>query len=194
MQRFIITIFNEKIMTEKLLARRGKIEIYATIGDITQIQTPAILTAINSGGLWFGGVDRAIQKIAGEHYHAQAAAQMPLKNLQTIIAKGNVIKHKGKFQDVIFVVDDLQSNLDKVVYAGLESAHYGKYNKILMPAMRMGVMAGVRETPKEAIHNIGRGIDSFASKYGQKTQLNNITWVVYNDPKTMGLLEMAFGS
>ena len=44
-------------------------------GDITRTATvDAIVTLINSGGMWFGGVDGAIQRVAGGQYHAQAGA------------------------------------------------------------------------------------------------------------------------
>jgi O-acetyl-ADP-ribose deacetylase (regulator of RNase III) len=49
-------------------------------GDITRINADAIVTAINSAGMWFGGIDDAIQRAAGDFYHNQAEAKMPLKN------------------------------------------------------------------------------------------------------------------
>lgn len=177
-------------MSETLLGKLGRIEVYATMGDITQISTPAIMTAINSGGLWFGGVDGAIQRISGNHYHAQALAHMPLKDLDVVIAKGGKTKHSGKFKDVVFVVDDLESPLQNVVYTGLEAVHNESYNKVLIPSMRMGVMLGVVEkTPQEAVDRMNKGVRKFADKYGANTQLNNLTFVVYNDQKTMSLLE-----
>jgi O-acetyl-ADP-ribose deacetylase (regulator of RNase III) len=177
-------------MKETLLGKRRKVEIYATIGDITQIPTPAIMTAINSGGLWFGGVDGAIQRVAGEFYHEQAGNQMPLNNLDVVVAKGGSFSHRGKFKDVIFVVDDLRSPLDDVVYTGLEAAHKENYDKILIPAMRLGVMKGlVEKTPQETVKKIGIGIERFVDRYGTQTPLTNLTWVVYNDPKTMVILE-----
>lgn len=42
-------------------------------GDITRMASVnAIVTLINSEGAWFGGVDGAIQRVAGGQYHAQA--------------------------------------------------------------------------------------------------------------------------
>jgi O-acetyl-ADP-ribose deacetylase (regulator of RNase III) len=34
-------------------------------GDIAQVKSDAIITAINSGGAWFGGIDRVINNVAG---------------------------------------------------------------------------------------------------------------------------------
>jgi len=149
-------------------------------GDITQISADALITAINSGGLWFGGIDEAIQKVAGNMYHHQAA-QYTLKNLQTIVARGTK-EHSGKFKDVVFVVDDLESPLNKIIYAGLERANNEGYQNILLPAIRMGVMAGtIEKTPQEATEEIALGLKNFLGKYSKKTKLEDIKFVVYNN-------------
>jgi len=94
---------------------------YVTEGDITQIPADVLMTAINSGGMWFGGIDGAIQRVAGNMYHNQASQASPLRDLQTIVARGTG-KHRGKFRDVVFVVDDLESPLNDVIYTRLEAA------------------------------------------------------------------------
>jgi len=173
-------------MTENNLIKRiGNTGLYVVGGDITQIPTDAIMTAINSEGIWFGGIngtDGAIRRVAGNHYHAQAGAKMPLSDLQTIVAKGGTKYHQGKFNDVVFVVDDLQSSLEQVIYKGLETANQEGYYKLLLPAIRMGVMAGIVEkTSEEVILRIKNGIDAFMSKYGKSTQLEDITFVIYGN-------------
>jgi len=170
-------------MEEKRLVKRiGRTKLYVVEGDITQIPTDAIMTAINSGGMWFGGIDGAIQKVAGNTYHSQAGAKMPLKNLQVVVAKGDKKRHNGQFDDVIFVVDDLESPLEDVIYTGLETANKEGYSKLLLPAVRLGVMRGVVEkTPTEAITRISKGINTFMTQYGAKTKLEDITFVIYND-------------
>jgi len=166
------------------------LEIHVVKGDITQIPTNAIMTAINSGGLWFGGVDGAIQRVAGNHYHSQAAKQMPLKELQAVIAKGNFKEHYGKFNDIVFVVDDLNYPLNEVIYSGLEAAHNQNYKNIALPAMRMGVMAGlVEKTPREVVIKIREGVENFLNKYGEVTNLKDLTFVVYQDPTAIKQLE-----
>ena len=170
-------------MNDYLVKKIGNIGLYVVQGDITQIPADAIMTAINSEGMWFGGVDGAIQRVAGDQYHAQAAKNMPLHDLQTIVAKGKAQQHKGKFNNVVFVVDDLESSLDKVAYAGLEAAHQEGYKTLLLPAMRMGVMAGaVEKTPQETAAKLGQRISRFMQTYGTQTKLENITLVVYQDP------------
>ena len=151
-------------------------------GDITQIPADALMTAINSGGMWFGGIDGAIQRVAGNLYHKQAAQAAPLRNLQTIIARGNR-NHRGKFKDVVFIVDDLESPLDEVIYSGLEAANNEGYRYLLVPTIRMGVMAGVREkTPEEAVLKTALGVSDFIDEYSKRTKLEKISFVVYNNP------------
>lgn len=176
-------------MAGNLIKKIGNTGLYVVQGDITQIPSDAIMTAINSGGLWFGGIDGAIQRVAGNRYHTQAAKAMPLHNLQTIVAKGSASSHQGKFNNVVFVVDDLKSSLDKVVYKGLEAAHQEGYGKLLIPAIRMGVMAGaVEKTPEETVVKLGQGIEKFMHQYGKQARLENLTFVVYRDPNTAGQL------
>ena len=159
----------------------AKPRIQTVEGDITQISADALMTAINSGGLWFGGIDGAIQRDAGDLYHRQVAQQTQLRDLQTVVAKGSG-NHRGKFKDVIFVIDDLQSLLARVVYAGLEAASNEEYTSLLIPTIRMGVMAGVRETPEQAIRGMADGLSEFVGAYSGKTNLRDIKVVVYKNP------------
>ncbi|MEK6845723.1 MAG: hypothetical protein AABY26_03105 [Nanoarchaeota archaeon] len=181
-------------MTKNLVKILGKTELYVIEGDITQTPTDAIMTAINSGGMWFGGIDGAIQRAAGNRYHTQAGNAMPLRDLQVVVAKGNRDSHRGQFNDVVFVVDDLQSSLDRVVYAGLEAAHREGYGQLLIPAIRMGVMAGaVERTPIETVYKLKQGVDRFIQNYGGQTRLEHIVFVVYRDPGTVGQLIKGLG-
>ena len=162
-------------------------------GDITQMPADALITAINSGGLWFGGIDSAIQRVAGEMYHTQASQASPLQNLQTILAKGTG-KHRGQFRDVVFVVDDLESPLNDVVYTGLDAASNERYQQVLVPTIRMGVMAGLREkTPQEAIGKMALGVRNFLDKYAQSTKLEDIKFVVYNNPNLANSMSAVLG-
>ena len=163
-------------------------------GDITKIPTDAIMTAINSGGMWFGGIDGAIQRAAGGLYHNQAQNEMPLNDLQIVVAKGERTMHSGFFDNVVFVVDDLKSPLGSIVYNGLEAAHNQTYGSILIPTIRMGVMAGVRETPAEAVEGMADGVRSFLDHYASETNLNEIGFVVYNDSRTQKMLNDALTS
>lgn len=160
-----------------------KTNIAVKYGDITQIPADAILTAINSASAsWFGGIDGAIMRVAGNHYHNKAAAAGNLSDLTTIVATGNRSAHAGYFDDVVFVVDDLKSPLDEVLYKGLVAASGEGYKRILIPTIRMGVMAGVKESPEEAIQKMGEGLQKFMEDYAHKTRIEEIIFVVYGDP------------
>lgn len=171
-------------MTRNNVNKFDGINVAVQDGDITRIPANAILTAINSGGRWFRGINGAISKVAGKHYHNQAGAKMPFSDLQIIVAKGNKENHNGLFDDIVFVVDDLQSSLDEVIYKGLEASHNEAYERILIPPIRMGVMAGVRESPEEAVKKMGEGLERFMKKYSDKTKLQDISFVVYKDGQT----------
>jgi O-acetyl-ADP-ribose deacetylase len=161
-------------------------------GDMTQLPVDAIMTVINSGGMWFGGIDGAIQRVAGNQYHSQAASRMPLRNLDVVVAKGRG-SHRGQFKDVIFVVDDLQSPVNDVIYKGLEAANDEGYETLAIPAVRMGVMAGaVEKTPKETVSKIALGMKSFRDDYGKDTTLKQVFFVVYKDPQTVKYLQQGF--
>lgn len=176
-------------MANDLIKKVGNTGIYVSQGDISRIPADAIITAINSGGLWFGGIDGVIQRVAENHYHAQAGANMPLTDLQTIVARGNRKDHQGEFDNVVFVVDDLQSHLDNVVYKGLEVASNECYQNVLLPTIRMGVMLGaVEKTPEEAIERMSNGVREFMQKYGSSTKIKNLRFVVYNDANTANML------
>ena len=171
-------------MAKDYVNKFDQTNIAVQVGDITKIPANALLTTINSGGMWFGGIDGAIQRAAGDLYHSQAQQAMPLSDLQTVIAKGNRTNHQGFFDNVIFIVDDLQSPLDKVLYNGLEASHNEAYKNILIPTMRMSVVAGVRESPEEAVQKMSEGLKRFMDDYAHKTRLEDITFVVYNDAQT----------
>jgi O-acetyl-ADP-ribose deacetylase (regulator of RNase III) len=160
-------------------------------GDITQYPTDAIITAINSEKLWFGGIDGAIQRAAGSHYHQQVANKSSLKDLDVIVAKGK--PHSGKFKDVVFVVDDLRRGLQEIVYAGLEAAHNQDYKSVALPTIRMGVMMGVVEkTYEQTVMRMVSGVKKFQTDH-PKTLLEEIAIVVYNDPVATKYLKEGFG-
>lgn len=107
-----------------------------------------------SGGMWFGGVDGAIYRVAGGQYHAQASAVLSsrgLHNGDVVVTKGNRANHYGNFNDVVFVVDDLKSPLNELVYAALQSAKREGYKSVAFPLMRTGVMLGAVEPDVKAV-------------------------------------------
>lgn len=151
-------------------------------GDIAKIPSHAIITAINSDGAWYGGIDGVLKRAAGNHFHDQADALMPLSDGQTIVASGN---GTSQFQNVIFVVDDLQQPLGNIVFNGLLAASNAGFASVTLPAIRTGVMLGRFERTKQAaVFAIGEGVRRFIQSGGDL----DITFVVYSDRETQDLL------
>ncbi len=171
------------------------IKIVVMHGDITMVKADALITAINSSRRWLGGIDGAIQGVAGNYYHAQASAKRALYNLQTIVARGHRNHHNGGFDNVVFVVDDLQSPLRNVISEGLEAADADGMETVLIPAIRTGVMLGVREgcleqVVFEYIHGIEQYIIRTAS-IGDKPNIKAIAFVIYKNQQLEDILNKA---
>jgi O-acetyl-ADP-ribose deacetylase (regulator of RNase III) len=156
-------------------------------GDISRVHSDAIITAINSGGMWFGGIDGVLKRAAGNHFHNQASAAMPLEDGMTVVAPGGNVTNLP-FQNVIFVVDDLQQPLGNIVFLGLQAAQAAGFKSVTIPTIRMGVMSGaVEKTKQEAVDRMADGIERFVLQGGQL----DITFVVYSDMEVQALLSAA---
>jgi O-acetyl-ADP-ribose deacetylase (regulator of RNase III) len=164
-----------------------QISVRAVLGDIAKIQSDALVTAINSGGMWYGGIDGVIQRAADNLFHNQARAKMPLRDGQTIVAKGGP-GNRGQFKDVVFVVDDLQQPLRQIVFKALTAAEGAGYTVVTVPAIRMGVMLGVVEKSiKEAVIEIAMGIKTFLET--GPTSVKEVVFVVYGDSAVRDAIE-----
>src|ERR1035441_5461167 len=92
-------------MTQKVFkTSTGKEKVIdLQFGDIAKIPAEAIITAINPGGDWYGGIDSVIYGHCGKQFHDQAEAAMPLQDKQVVVAKKKT-PHDAKFTDVIFEI------------------------------------------------------------------------------------------
>lgn len=144
-------------------------------GDITQVNADALITAVNSGGMWFGGIDGAIARVAGNMFHGQLTQLAPLHNGEGIYVEATAA-HGGAFKSVIFVIDDLNWPLKDLILVGLELAVDNELKSVTIPTIRTGVMAGVRETREEALTALAEAV----AFYGN-SQLDEITIVVYDN-------------
>ena len=158
-------------------------------GDITQIKSDGLVTAINSGGLWFGGVDSAIQRVSGKMFHKQASEAMPLRDGQVVFAPAKLL-HNGRFDSVIFVVDDLEQPVGSLVRAALEEADAQLLATISIPSLRTGVMAGMRETRAEALEGLAIAVSEFVNT--KPRHVEQITVVVHENEGDRTLLERLF--
>jgi O-acetyl-ADP-ribose deacetylase (regulator of RNase III) len=115
---------------------------------------------------------------------------MPLADGQVVVARSNGHAHDGAFTNVVFVVDDLERPLREVVYNGLKAASDAGFKSVSLPTIRMGVMLEIVEkSVNEAVAEMAKGIQKFLA--AESNMLKNITFVVYNDPKTKALLQKA---
>jgi len=167
------------------------VEINVVSGDISKVKAGALITAINAGGMWFGGIDGVINKVAGNLFHEQAANASPLENGQAVVAHSNGHEHNGAFSDVVFVVDELVSPLGRVICNGLQAASDAGFSSVSLPTIRMGVMLGVVEkSTAEAVQEMARGVREFKSN-NPDTTIETITFVVYSDAETERQLRSA---
>src|SRR6266568_3171215 len=155
-------------------------------GDITKIPTQAIVTLINSGKMWFGGVDGAIMRVAGNQFH-RVPAGLTLSDGEVVIAEGpHPATHNGQFSDVIFVVDDLKRPLGELVELALDKAYRQEYATVSFPAMRTGVMAGAYERDaREAALQMVEGMKRSITRHMQPITVNI---VIYSDAVIRALL------
>lgn len=167
-------------------------KVHVISGDLAQIKADALITAVNSGGMWFGGIDGAIMRVAGKLFHNQVLQALPLQDGATVIAKSDGKKHNGEFSNVVFVIDNLKGPLSTVIFNGLVTASKAGFKSVTLPTIRMGVMLGVVEKNKEeAVGEMVGGVARFFDE-NPKTAIENITFVVYLDPDTQELLEETF--
>ena len=161
-------------------------EVRVVAGDITMFQqVDAIATLINPEGAWFGGVDFAIRSVAGGLYHEQALSELinnGLSDGQVLVDRGKHSEHNGLFNDVIFVVDDLEKPVGLLVRVALNAAKKYGYNEIAFPAMRTGVMLGAYPGEPDAFSTVLAIATSLREFYDENPGLELIVYfVIYRD-------------
>jgi len=162
-------------------------------GDITKIDADCIITPINSRKNWDGGIDRAIYAVAGEMYHDQIR-KTHLENLFSAVVLGNRKTHRGKFDHVVFVVDDLRSKAREVINKGLEAANEAGFETVLIPAIRTGVFLGIIEkTPDEIASEYILGTLRFL-RNNRNSRIRNIKLVIFRNEQFKAILDSKIAS
>ena len=152
--------------------------------DIQHVRADALITAINPQGLWFGGIDGAIQRCAGDQFHDQARGAAPLEDGQTVVARKRA-PHFGRWEDVVFVVDALQMPLDQLVERALRAAEQAGYVSVVMPAIRTGLtLECVEGSLEETVALFRQGTTRHFDRVGTP----QVTVVVYHNPRLYHLL------
>lgn len=156
-------------------------------GDIAQVKADALITAVNATGEWFDGIDRVIIDCAGILFHKQLRQKMPLRDCTSYIARSGC-GHRGEWNDVVFVVDELQVPLSDIIDIGLVTAEVNGYRSVSLPAIRTGVMLGQVEPDAEtAVRELIRGVMKFVDEHPE-TSVKEINFVVFRNPELLRLL------
>lgn len=138
-------------------------KIKLSCGDVTRVPSQCLITSISPQGPWVSGIDHAIRKVAGRGYHDAAAAKFPLRDGQTVLARGGP-RHSGEFRDVLFVVDGLKRPLSGLVLTALEAADNNGIAEVTLPVLRMGVAVGkVERTAAETVKRLCEGVQQFVA-------------------------------
>ncbi len=166
------------------------VKINVISGDIGAIKSDALITAINSQGAWYGGIDGVIQRLAGDYFHANARLLMPLEDGETIVVRKQS-KQVLEFERVVFIVDDLKQPLRFVILRAMEAAELAGAIHVTLPTIRLGVMLGVVEkTVQEALEEMVLGVNLFLVADPDNVKI--ITFVIYNDQFSEQTLRQAF--
>lgn len=155
-------------------------------GDIMHVPVDAIITAVNSSGMWFGGMDGLLMQAAGKQFHDQVANALSRDHhTQTVVAVSRQ-PHLAYFDRVVFVIDDLDEPLNVVVRRGLNAASAAGIKRVALPLIRFGVMVEVGGTRQSKIHDIAMAIQGQATDVAN--YLESLTVVVYGDLELSAML------
>lgn len=135
-------------------------QVFVVDGDVTQIEVDAIIAPINSVGIWLRGPNASIRRVAGEMFHDQAMAQMPLRDESVIVAFSTGL-HGGLFEQVIFVVDDDELTADYPVLSALDAASNLGCSSVCLPLFHADFTVGANETKQEAMKNLAVAVKKF---------------------------------
>jgi O-acetyl-ADP-ribose deacetylase (regulator of RNase III) len=159
------------------------------LGDITQVDSDALITGLNSEGAWGGGVDRAIYGVAGSQFHDQAQDILGADD-GTVVIVPTQVAHPGAFRHVVFVADDLRLPLYDIVSKALKAADDAGFTSVTLPTMRMGVLMDFGGPPEQKIEEMARAVKDF----GLSAQsITSISFVIYGDPTSFELLRNELG-
>ena len=162
------------------------LKIKVESGDITSKKGDCLITAINSGGMWFGGIDGAIRRSKGNIFHHTLAEKGDLTDGKAFFIPGT--SDPKSFENVIFVIDDLKLKLHEIIFNGLQKAENMEQETVLLPTLRMGVMLGVIEKSEdEALDEMKKGIDLF--KKTNPFHVKEVIFSVYDNPELQLKLE-----
>lgn len=157
-------------------------------GNIGEVASDALITTVNSSGLWFGAIDDLIRINAGNYPHTELLSQlrhMHDSSALSVQAKGSAFKH------VVFVIDDLVHDLWVPIYNALDVAEFARHKVVTIPTVRYGIMQGVKEkTLEEYLDQFTKGIREWITD-NDNPYIKEIIVVVYNNVEIQDRLTKA---
>lgn len=171
----------------------AELKVEVVDGDITQEPADALITAVNSGGMWFGGVDGAIMRVSTQYHDglADVLRHGRSRDVVTVVKREKHEKYAGKFSTVVFVIDDLDEPLSVIVRRGLTEASTRGFRTVTMPMIRFGVMARVGGTPTEKMTDITQAIHD--QMRDTENRIEHLKIVVYGDVALTAEMAVALG-
>lgn len=122
---------------------------------VCEVVSDSLITAVDSKGIWCGQVDVAIRENIGDYYHQALLGHITQKSGMPMFEDGQVLEikgeenHKGPFDNIIFVIDDVKKPLSEIIYNGLAKANKEGTKIVTMSCIRAGESYGKKETSFE---------------------------------------------
>ena len=155
--------------------------------DVSKVKSDALICGVQLAGLCHGGINAMIGRVGGDGFHRQVDAAKPLRDGQTLVARGDR-KNTGLFQNVVFFADNMRLPLRELVFNSLKAADEAGFQSVSLPAARTGYYYGLLEkTYEELVAETIKGVDAFL-KAGRKN-VENISIVVHNNPRLLSLFK-----
>lgn len=161
-------------------------------GDISQVEAHGLISAVQLGGFCSGGINAMIDRVGGPGFGRQVEAAKPLRDGQTLIVGGDS-GNKGRFENVVFVADDMRRPLRELVSLGLQAADRAGLTRVSLPALRTGWNFGFLEkTYEQVVSETVKGVNAFLAL--RPANVKKISLVVHDNPRLLDLMRAAAAS
>jgi len=183
--------------------RLGALKVNVVHGDITQVPAEGLLTTAyfhkeTMSFLWpETGVGYSIRYTSGNRYHTAIERALkydkPLHDGQMIKAYGwrSAAGHRGRFADVVFIVDRLRKPLDGLVKEAMAHADQVGYSTVSLPALRLDKHSeqptrGVEKTVLQVAQRLAEGLKQHDQAKGDSSRVKEVSLVVFGDVPAFG--------
>ena len=168
-------------------------QVSVITGDITYVAADAVITAVNSLGMWLDNGMHGVLRRAGDSlFHDQLADALVEDPKLLVFATERGHAHLGAFDSVIFVIDNVGLNpannemLNVIVRRGLVYASDHGFKRVSMPLVRFGSRREVGGTVEQKLEDIALAIRNQAADF--TNSIEELTIVVYDDTAFAGIL------